>query len=193
MEKVREMIDGFLKKMSENEFMMTTLFDIPPEMINSDVETEDDEYKGWQPIDSIITDDDIQLLEQDIGYPLPLSYREFLKYKHFVELFITDLSIRFQPHLPDRNIRFLRELVFEMMEPEFIIDRGYIYFADFSDYGLLCFDANAHQPDNEYKIVYIDHEILEEAHPYADSFIELLESDQEKGNRFIEYLNNVDL
>lgn len=90
---------------------------------------------------------------------------------------------------PDAYV--LRDLVFDSFEPELLIGRGYIYFADFHDYGLLCFDANEVRSDNEYPVVYIDHENLEEVHSYASNFYDLLTGDSERGNRFIDYLNEL--
>ena len=132
----------------------------------------------------------VDKIEKRIGYPLPTSYREYLKYKHFYRLKIPDIAVNLPNLLPDKELTFLKEYVFEMMEPELLIDRGYIYFADFHDYGLLCFDTNEKRENNEYKIVFIDHEDLEEIHLYANNFRELMEADNEKGNRFIDYLND---
>ena len=143
------------------------------------------------PINSIIEDSDIEQLEKEIGCPLPKSYRAFLKYKHFFEIRIPDSAVKLPSILPDKNLTFLRELVFEMMEPEFIIGRGYIYFADFDDDGILCFNANEKSEDNEYPIVYIDHENTDDIHLYANKFKELMEANEERGNRFIDYLNDI--
>jgi hypothetical protein len=93
-------------------------------------------------------------------------------------------------HVPGRTIAVMRDLVFGSFDPELLIGRGYIYFADFDDYGLLCFDANEVRNDNEYPIVYIDHENLEEVHVYASNFYDLLTGDSERGNRFIDFLND---
>jgi hypothetical protein len=81
-------------------------------------------------------------------------------------------------------------MIFTRFDPEPLIERGFIYFADFNDYGLLCFDTNDHVEDYDYRIVYIDREDLYEVHPYANNFRELLEADSEKGTRFIEKLND---
>jgi hypothetical protein len=40
-------------------------------------------------------------------------------------------------------------------------------------------------------VVYIDHENLEEVHAYASNFYDLLTGDSERGNRFIDYLNEL--
>ncbi|MDN5201972.1 SMI1/KNR4 family protein [Fulvivirgaceae bacterium BMA10] len=188
MDKTKSIVDRCLEDMAKNKILMMIPGDIATEMIDNSIEPMDD-WKGWKPIDSIIDDSDLDSLEEKIGYKLPPSYREFLKYKHFYNLRIPDRAVNFPNHKPDRRIGFLRELVFERMDPELIIGKGYIYFADFEDYGLLCFDTIHKNENNEYRIVYMDHEDLDDIHVYANSFIELLEADKETGNRFIDKLN----
>ncbi|MFT5917598.1 MAG: hypothetical protein ACJAWV_003915 [Flammeovirgaceae bacterium] len=136
-----------------------------------------------------ISNKDITDLEKTIGYKLPESYKYFLQYKYSHKLKLDDISIQLFLPTPTERLNKIKESIFEYHEPEEIIGKGYIYFADFHDYGLLCFNANEKMKDNEYKIVYIDHEDSEEIHPYAQNFRELLENDKESGNRFVEYLN----
>lgn len=188
MDWLKNIIDASLKEMSAKKLMMSP-GDIFPEMLDDSIQAVDD-WKGWRPIKSIITDEDINELEEKIARKLPQSYREYLKYKHFYKISIPDFAINLPAHLPDRSLDKLRELVFECMDPEYLIGRNYIYFADFHDYGLLCFDANESVDDNEYKIVFIDHEDYDSIHFYANNFRELLEADSERGNNFIEKLNN---
>lgn len=189
MEWLHKIIDDSLQEMSKTEISMMTPADIPEEMQDGSIKRMDD-WSGWKPIRSIIENSDIDKVEKEIGFPLPSSYREFLKTKHFFGLRIPDRAVNLPGILPDKELSFLREFVFEMMEPEFIIGRGYIYFADFEDYGLLCFNTNEQAENNEYPIVFIDHEDLDDIHLYANNFKELLEADKERGNRFIEYLND---
>lgn len=40
----------------------------------------------WHPVESTVTLTDIEDLEKEIGFKLPKSYVDFLKYKHFYEL-----------------------------------------------------------------------------------------------------------
>ena len=184
---LEDIVDKCLEDMSNEKFLMMTCGKIPGEMLDTSIEPSDD-WRGWKPIASIITDEDINLLEKKIKYALPLSYRHFLKYKHFIHLRIPDIEVNLPNHLPDKNLTEILELVFNCNVPELVIGKGFIYFADFSDYGLLCFDANETRENNEYPVVYIDHE-LGDVHLYANNFRDLLEADDEKGNRFIEKLN----
>ncbi len=190
MDWVKKAVDNALEKMSKEKILMKVPGDIPPEMLDETIEQTDD-WKGWRPINSIITDEDIQRFEKKIGLNLPLSYKEYLKYKHFYNLQIPDQAVRLFKHLPDKNLKELNYRIFDLHQPELIIGRQYIYIADFNDYGLLCFDGNDIVKDNEYRIVYLDYIDAEIGgiHEYADNFRNLMESDSEKGNNFIDWLN----
>lgn len=188
MHPITHLIDEALQKMSRNDFAMMVPGEIPPAMLDHIIKPDAD-WRGWKPIDSIITDEDIQRFEAKIGLGLPASYKAFLKHKHFFHLYLPDGAVNLFEHLPDHDLKALEYQVFQCHEPEFIIGRKYIYFADFHDYGLLCFDANEPAPDNEYKIVWLDHEDLEPVIPYSSGFQELLEADSERGNDFITQLN----
>lgn len=188
MEWLEHIIDNSFAEMAKDKSMKMP-GKIPEEMLDLSIPASDD-WRGWKPIKSIITDEDLNKLEKRLTLHLPLSYRHFLKYKHFFELSLPDYAIQFPSHLPDKNLYWFIDRVFQSWEPEYLIGRNYIYFADFNDYGLLCFDANEPRENNEYKIVFIDHEDLETVHEYATNFRELMESDSEAGNRFIERLND---
>ena len=189
MNNVQDIVEKCLQKMAKDERNMRSPGHIPQEMLDPSIKTSN-EYKGWKPIKSIIDDTDLAILENKIGHPLPLSYRTFLKYKHFIELQIQNTWVYFPKHLPDKNVSFLSELVFNAMIPKKVIGKGYIYFADFVDYGILCFDTNTKREHHEYPIVYIDNYDLEEIHPYADNFLELLEADDNKGEQFFESISD---
>lgn len=188
MDWIKETVDKALKEMSKEQIFMMLPGNIPKEMLDETIPPSDD-WKGWRPIESIISDSDISKLEQKIGITLPTSYREYLKYKHFYRLRLPDIAVNLFPHPPDKNLTVLQTHILEYHEPELVIGRKYIYIADFHDYGLLCFDANVKVSDNEFRVVYIDHEDLDDIHIYADNFRDLLEADSEKGNDFIDKLN----
>ncbi|WP_375563344.1 SMI1/KNR4 family protein [Bernardetia sp. OM2101] len=142
----------------------------------------------WKPVASSITDEELDELENKINKKLPKSYREFLKYKYFKEFMLEDYGIDFPSHLPNKTIDDILERE-EIFADEFM-PNGFIYFADFSDWGFLCFDTNQNREENEYPIVMIDHEDTETIHLYAEDFKDLLESDEDRSNRFIEDLND---
>lgn len=190
MVRIQKIVEECLKKMSTNKIFMKISGDINAEMYDPSIETTSDS-KGWKPINSVIDDNDLSKLENKIGHTLPQSYREFLKYKHFYELKIPDSAVCFPKHLPDKEVNFLLQLVFNSMVPEKIIGKGFIYFADFEDYGILCFNTNENYENNDYPIVYIDNYNLNEIYPYANNFLELLEADESKGEKFFAYLSNL--
>ena len=186
---LEKIIDDTLDIMYKEEYLMYHPDpSMPTEMLDSAFKQKND-WKRWKPIPSILVDDDLNSLEKLIGVKLPHSYRHFLLYKHFYELRIPDFSISFPSHLPDKNLHKLKSMFLEYYEPEFLIKKGFIYFADFCDYGLLCFDSKIKRKNNEYPIVYIDHEDLTIHHHYLNNFKELMTADKENGNRFIMRLN----
>lgn len=127
----------------------------------ADKETDDSgEWNNWYPIESTVSHSDLLGIEQQIGYKLPDSYKRFLKYLHFYELYIAECS--FCSH-PIRTWRAeLMEMIFDGYPSEDLIDTGRIPFASWSDWGLLCFDTTAKSEDNDYPIVLWDHEIYDE-------------------------------
>ena len=189
MEWLEKIIDDALDKMAKEEILMSRPDpNMPIEMFDPNIPSESD-WKGWKPIPSVLDDSDLNKLEKMIGIELPLSYRHFLKHKHFYELEISDYAVNLHAHLPDKSLESFKELFFEYFDPGYLIEKGLIYFADFQDYGLLCFDSNIKRENNEYPIVFIDHEDLTTKHNYSNDFKELMTADRERGNRFIMELN----
>ncbi|MFY7669480.1 SMI1/KNR4 family protein [Tenacibaculum sp. MEBiC06402] len=186
---MKKIIDETLDKMAKEEILMKKPDpNMPKEMLDLSI-PQDDDWKPWKPIESTFSNSDIDKIEQLIGIELPLSYRELLMYKHFYELDIPDYAVNFHQNLPDKNLEGFKETFFEYYDSEFLIKKGLIYFADFQDYGLLCFDSNEKRENNEYPIVYVDHEELTTKHHYSDNLKELMLADRERGNRFIMELN----
>lgn len=188
MEWLEKIVDETLAKMSKEDILMKVPDpDMPKEMFDSSVSCEND-WKGWKAIKSVFNDSDLNRLERILGIKLPISYRYFLMYKHFYQLSIPDFAVNLHTHLPDENLDGFKEFLYEY-EPESLIEKGLIYFADFQDYGLLCFDSTEKRENNDYPIVYIDHEELSIKHHYANNFKEMLLEDRERGNRFVLELN----
>jgi hypothetical protein len=190
MEWIYKVVDSALEKMAKTTISMMTPAKLPVNMVDESIPKSDD-WTGWKPTESIITDEDLTRLENKIGHNLPLSFREFLKYKHFVQLRLNNYAIGLFSHMPDKELSELKRKILEFHEPELLIDQGYIYFADFNDYGLLCFDTNNKRENFDWSVVYIDHDDLETIHEYAENFKDLIESDEEHGNRFIDKLNKM--
>lgn len=57
---------------------------------------------------------------------------------------------------------------------EFLIKKGYIAFAEWSDWGLVCFKTNRNNKDSNYAIVTLYHEIDEKVNDEYKAFYDLL-------------------
>ncbi|MFT3679915.1 MAG: SMI1/KNR4 family protein [Ferruginibacter sp.] len=155
------------------------------EMTNPVEAVDHEGWQKWYPVDSTVTDTEIEELESQLNARLPVSYKLFLKHKHFYDLYISEA--RFSGH-EIRNWKQHRvDMIFNGYPAEFLIDRGYIPFADWSDWGLLCFDTNQPAAENDYPIILWDHEYWDQYEPFSDNFQSLLvklnaESDNKAAN-----------
>lgn len=133
--------------------------EIVPEMADPN-QDKNEEWRIWNPIQSRVTDDEIEEFESRLGHKLPESYKRFLKHKHFYELQINECS--FCEHQARVWRASLSEMIFEGYPREYLIDTGRIPFANWSDWGLLCFDTTANHNNNDYPVVLWDHEVFDE-------------------------------
>ena len=173
---IKAIIDTYLKKEVDSGFNRLPI-EIEPEMADSN-QTKEEEWRIWFPIDSKVTDSEIEEFENRIGHKLPRDYITFLKHKHFYELCISEMTFCYHPV----NIwrAKLTEMIFNGYSTEDLIDKGFIPFADWSDWGHLCFDTNRNQEDNNYPIVLWDHERADEVQEQSKDFYNLLiELDEE--------------
>lgn len=141
-------------------------------MTNPDEEPNEEGWQKWYPIDSTITDTEIEELETQLNFQLPSSYKTYLKYKHFYELYISEARFSGQEIKGWR--RYLVDMAFDGYPRELLIDKGYIPFADWSDWGVLCFDTNQPNSDFEYPVVLWDHERCDTFESYSENFTKLL-------------------
>lgn len=145
---------------------------IEPEMADPGELMSKEEWNKWYPIDSTVTDPELEELENKLNFKFPSDYKIFLKHKHFYELYIYEA--RFSGHIIRTWKRSLISLAFDGYPREFLIDKGYFPFADWNDWGQLCFDTNNPQVENEYPVVLWDHERWDEFEPYSPNFNSLL-------------------
>jgi len=146
--------------------------EIEPEMANPNEPMDNEGWQKWYPIDSTVADSEIEGIEIQLNYKLPKSYKVFLKHKHFYELYISDARFSGQEI---RNWRqHLTHMAFNGYPRELLIDKGYIPFADWSDWGLLCFDTNSQGTDYDYPIVLWDHDRWNEYETFSANFHNLL-------------------
>ena len=61
------------------------------------------DWVGWREIVSTVTDADLNTLERETGLNFPPMYRDFLRYRHFVEL--SEVGVRFERHLSTSGLR----------------------------------------------------------------------------------------
>jgi len=97
-----------------------------------------------------------------------------LKHKHFYELHIYEAS--FCRHPINTWKSKIIDMVFDGYPTEDLIEKGYIPFADWSDWGVLCFDTNRNQNDKNYPVVLWDHERADEYNDEYQDFYNLIKS-----------------
>lgn len=177
---IHQIVDENLQKLIDLEINALPI-NIAPEML-SDKKSMDEDWKFWLPINSQVTNTEIEEWEERIGYKLPEDYKTFLRYKHFYELVISEASFFTHP-INTWRARY-SEVVFAQYSKEFLLDKGYIPFASWSDWGYLCFDTNVNSADNNYPIVLWDHEDVESfEQKYTDFYTMLLELNEEEKSK----------
>lgn len=158
-----------------NNLVLLELNKLPKEIANAMTDSKQDkteEWRVWNPIKSTVSDLEIEEIESRLGHEFPLSYKRFLKHKHFYVLQIGECSFCEHPIGTWRTT--LMEMILNGYPREFLIDKGKIPFANWSDWGLLCFDTTTNQINNEYPIVLWDHEFLNQFTPKHESFEKMI-------------------
>lgn len=130
---------------------------VPAAMRDDSIPPSDD-WIGWKAIPSVVTDDELNTLERETGLPFPPLYREFLQYRHFMDL--TEVGVRFERHLPDEWAKVLRSAYFQSPLRERILGVGLLPFGDESlmDAGSVCFDTKRRDAVGDCPVVFWDHE-----------------------------------
>ena len=126
----------------------------------------EDDWVYWKAIDSTVTDSDIGEISGMLGVELSPQYVALLRHKHFMELQFGEVSIF--PHPVDLWKATIRKAVFGGYPKELLIEKGFLPFADFSDWGLWCFGLNERNSEEEYPIYLWDHDRPEEFVRVAD-------------------------
>ncbi len=155
---LHQFIDDNLEIISQND-MMYLPGQIPVAM-QDDTKPVTDDWLPWKPIASTVSASDISELEQVISSRYPKLYVEFLQYKHFCELWPV-AEITFFGHEIDSWKEELLSHYQKSWLPEKLIGQGLIYFANYSDWGIVCFNTNEQRSDDyDCPIIMIDHELL---------------------------------
>jgi len=162
---IHQFVDGGLKALKENDLMIAQGA-IPLEMQDGAFDRRND-YNSWVAIPSQATNEEIAKLEAVLDRNFPESFRYFLKYKHFYELFLPGVTeVNFYPHpLKNWQKKYLEMYAYDWVQEE-IIQKGFVPFANHEDWGMLCFDARKPVENNEYPIMMIDHELVGEIEKY---------------------------
>lgn len=177
---IENIIDTYLQR-SIDTGLNSLSGNVEPEMRMPDSSNEDGQ-RGWLPVTSKVTDEEINEFEGRLGHKLPADYILFLKYKHFYELNISEAS--FCSHPVNTWRASLTEMIFNGYNKKYLIERGLIPFAHWSDWGLLCFDVNRNFLTAHYPIVLWDHETVDWHEDFCISFRSLLkklDKDDQKG------------
>ena len=130
---------------------------LPEPMRDASISPSND-WVGWRPIPSTVTDADLDSLERETGLAFPPLYRDFLKYQHFVDL--TETGVRFARHMCHDWQETLRKAYFRSWPRERILDVGLLPFGDeaLMDAGPVCFDTRHRAADGDCPVAFWDHE-----------------------------------
>lgn len=156
---VHQFVDSALETWHQSGLMLMPDAAMPVEM-RSEAGGGDGDWIPWKPIPSTVTERDLHELESSMGLRYPDLYKEFLRYKHFYD-FWSEQEINFFSHGIYEWKDNLLKRYFASWDPTKLIEQGYIYFADYSDWGIICFDTTNQRPeDNDCPVIMIDHDLL---------------------------------
>jgi hypothetical protein len=150
-----------------------------PDSMRDDSIPPSDDWHGWKAIPSTVTETELNDLERETGLVFPPLYRDFLRYKYFVEL--TERGVRFERHLPLDWSNVLRQKYFRSWPRERILNVGLLPFGSESqmDAGPVCFDTNRRDAAGDCPVVFWDHEWVDtenEVRPMFSSSARMFES-----------------
>jgi len=154
--------------------LIHTVYTVPDYMVDHTKHTNTSDWCHWKPLKAEISEADFENYEKQTGIKLPASYKTFLGYKFFIDLNFGHEVIFFKhtKNWINENLESINQ-----WGTEFTTDKGLLPFADYSDWGLICFDANIPYEENEYNICYIDHEDMDTPKEYVHgrfAFIDLI-------------------
>ena len=135
--------------------LIHTVYTVPDYMVDNSMTAPAPDWCHWKPIKVDIESLEIKKYETLVQVKLPDSYIAFLSYKYFIELNFGH-DVEFFMHTKDwinHNVDLIKR-----WGNDTTIEKGLLPFAKMSDWGLVCFDTKEKHLDNEYNIIYIDHE-----------------------------------
>ena len=146
---------------------------IPKVMLDKDKEPDDEGYSFWLPIESTVTEKEISELEKLFRHQLPASFKYFLKQKHFIELY-PEQNVSFFSLLPHDLVKTYKKIIDTYYWT--LLDTNYLPFANYGDWGVLCFNANIMSSTYDYEIVILDHDDeYQNREFYATNFLSMFD------------------
>ena len=125
----------------------------------------------WKPVENNISEEEINNLEKQLNIIFPVPYKEYLKYKHYYEVF-WDLNVVLyaKPQNAWKQILINKN----QNTKEIILDKGYFAIGKYSDYGEIALKLGSEETD-ELEIVMFDYETGEVGEKLAENFTDFLE------------------
>jgi hypothetical protein len=158
---IKTFVDNGIEWLKQKDHLRRPDPNMPSDMLDENG-THSNDWKPWKAIPSTVKDSELEEIEAKIGFKLPNSYKQFLKYKH---CYTIHTSGDYEPfnHLSSNWKEELYERYFNSDLKPFMLDSGFIWFGDFQDWGFLCFDTNKKtNEEHEYPVVLIDHETVDQ-------------------------------
>ena len=170
-------VDAAIENLRRHDFLRCPDPSMPAGMRDPDNPPMDD-WLAWKPIQSTVTDDDINDLHAHFGGELPTSYIAFLKHVHFYDL--TERGVRFERHIVGEWKKRLIDR-YDTYQQHFPDGSHLIPSGDesFMDAGPVCFDFQDRHADGDCSVVFWDHEWVntdKEIRPLFSSAFKMFES-----------------
>lgn len=161
---------------------------VPEEMRDYDMNNPyGPDYVGWKMTSSTITDIDIRRAKSELGVNLPTEYIHFVRYKHFIELYSHNGSIRFSRITNNNKLDDIIQNNIDNFYHPSVLHQRYIAIADFYDYGSVLLNSDP-EDSNVYVAMYddIDRKII-----FKPTFVDILSLDKEYSDYFITNYNKL--
>lgn len=140
---------------------------VPPDMRLGEVDVEE-QLVAWKPIPSTVAAGDIAKVEHALSARLSPQFVDLLSYKHFMELHLGDMWFFAHPSRGWEDV--LTDHVFRGHPRELLVDKGFLPFAAWADWGLYCFSLGERNSDGEYAVYQWDHDDPHKFSAVGDSF-----------------------
>jgi hypothetical protein len=150
--KLLAIVDEFLERWIAEELNCLPV-PVPPDMATG---RKQDDWSYWVPVKSSVTPAELSLFEQELGVQFSPQYKSLLKHKHFLELQIEDVGFFAHPSTGWQDS--IRKHVLDGWPREWLLDKGFLPFAEYSDWGLWCFSIREIDSRGEYAVYLWDHD-----------------------------------